>query len=107
LGSVSGSSNAWFQLGDGTATRGRVSRQRGRPSNRRPDDALRASITALLRGKYEGFGAMRASEKLLELDGIAVSVETVRGLQISPGPWQPKARRPKRVFQLRERRPRF
>ncbi len=50
---------------------------------------------------------MRASEKLLELDGIAVSVETVRGLQISPGPWQPKARRPKRVFQLRERRPRF
>src|SRR5580693_415629 len=28
-------------------------------------------------------------------------------MQISLGEWKPKARRPKRVFQLRERRPRF
>ena len=48
-----------------------------------------------------------ASEKLLELDGIAVSTETVRQIQISLGEWKPKARRARRVFRLRERRPRF
>ncbi len=94
---------AWRGEGDA----GLVSRQRGRPSNRRLDDARRAAIAALLRGKYAGFGATLASEKLAELDGIAVSVETVRGMQISLGLWQPKRRRAKRVFQLRERRARF
>ena len=33
--------------------------------------------------------------------------ETVRRLQIELGLWRPKRRRAKRVFQLRERRPRF
>jgi len=94
---------AWRSEGDA----GLVSRQRGRPSNRRLDDARRAAIAALLRGKYAGFGATLASEKLAELDGIAVSVETVRGMQISLGLWRPKARRVKRLFQLRERRARF
>jgi hypothetical protein len=60
-----------------------------------------------LKDKYAGFGATFASEKLPGLDGIEVSVETVRQMQISLGLWRPKARRAKRVFQLRERRPRF
>ena len=46
-------------------------------------------------------------EKLLERDGIAVSAETVRQMQIALGLWRPKKRRHKRVFQLRERRHRF
>ncbi len=94
---------AWRGQGDA----GLVSRQRGRPSNRRLDDARRAAIAALLRGKYAGFGATLASEKLAAMEGIAVSVETVRQMQISLGLWRPKARRAKRVFQLRERRARF
>jgi transposase len=94
---------SWRQNGDA----GLVSRQRGRPSNRRLNDAGRAEIAALLKGRYSGFGATLASEKLLELDGITVSTETVRQMQISLGEWKPKARRAKRMFQLRERRPRF
>ena len=57
--------------------------------------------------KYPDFGATLASEKLLELDGIAVSRESVRRLQIELKLWKPKRRRAHRVFQLRERRPRF
>jgi transposase len=94
---------AWRQDGDA----GLVSRQRGRPSNRRLNDVRRAEIAVLLTGRYSGFGATLASEKLVELDGITVSTETVRQMQISLGEWKPKARRAKRVFQLRERRPRF
>src|SRR3984957_15224002 len=94
---------SWRQDGDA----GLLSRQRGRPSNRRLNDVRRAEIAALLKGRYAGFGATLASEKLLELDGIAVSAETVRQMQISLGEWKPKARRARRVFQLRERRPRF
>jgi transposase len=94
---------AWRQDGDA----GLVSRQRGRPSNRRLNDVRRAEVVTLLRDKYVDFGATLASEKLLGLDGIEVSVETVRQMQISLGLWKPKARRAKRVFQLRERRPRF
>jgi transposase len=94
---------SWRQGGDA----GLVSHQRGHPSNRRLDDVRRAAIATLLTGRYSGFGATLASEKLLELDGIAVSTETVRQIQISLGEWKPKARRARRVFRLRERRPRF
>ena len=94
---------SWRQDGDA----GLLSRQRGRPSNRRPNDICRAEIAPLLKGRYAGFGATLASEKLLKLDAITVLVETVRQMQISRGEWKPKARRAKRVFQLRERRPRF
>src|ERR1700710_2238821 len=55
---------AWKQDGDA----GLVSRQRGRPSNRRLNDVRRAEIAALLKDKYAGFGATLASEKLLGLD---------------------------------------
>jgi transposase len=69
---------------------GLVSRQRGRPSNHRLSDLRRAEIAALLQGRYAGFGATLASEKLVELDGIKVSTETVRQLQISLGEWKPR-----------------
>jgi len=86
---------------------GLVSRQRGRPSNNRLAADLRTRITALLRDKYPDFGPTLAAEKLLELEGITVSVETIRQLQIQLGLWKPKRRRAKRVFQVRERRARF
>jgi hypothetical protein len=69
--------------------------------------AARGRIEVLLRQKYADFGATLAAEKLLELDGIKVSVEMVRRIQISLGLWRPKTRRARRVFQLRQRRPRF
>ena len=94
---------AWRAGGDA----GLVSRQRGRASPRRMADDLRERICALLKEKYAGFGATLAAEKLDELDRIKVSAETVRRIQIDLGLWRPKKRRAKRVFQLRERRPRF
>jgi transposase len=93
----------WRNEGDA----GLVSRQRGRPSHRRMSKAVRGRIEVLLRQKYPDFGATLAAEKLLERDGIEVSIETVRRIQIGLGLWRPKTRRARRVFQLRQRRPRF
>jgi len=93
----------WREQGDA----GLVSRQRGRPSNNRLAADLQERIAGLLRDKYAGFGPTLAAEKLEELEAITVSVETLRRMQIALGLWRPKRRRAKRVFQLRERRPRF
>jgi len=84
-----------------------VSRRRGRPSNNRLDAAKVATIEATLRTRYADFGATLASEKLREIEGVWVSRETVRQIQIRLGLWRPKRRRAKKIFQVRERRPRF
>ncbi len=86
---------------------GLVSRQRGRVSPQRMSLELRARAEVLLRGKYAGFGPTLAAEKLAELDGVKISRESVRGLQMAFGLWQPKRRRAKRVHHPRQRRPRF
>jgi hypothetical protein len=101
LGSGFASSSAWSGTGGATA------RQRGRPSNNRLAEERRGRIAELLKGKYEGFGPTLAAEKLRDVEGIAVSAETLRQMQIGLGLWRPKRRRAKRVFQLRERRARF
>lgn len=87
--------------------RGLVSGRRGKPSNNRPAQARIGLIEAALRDRYPDFGATLAAEKLEQHEGIAVSKETVRQIQIRLGLWHPKRRRDKRVFQIRERRPRF
>ena len=84
-----------------------VSRRRGRPSNNRLDAAKVATIEATLRTRYADFGATLASEKLREIEGVWVSKETVRQIQIRLGLWRPRRRRTKKIFQVRERRPRF
>jgi transposase len=94
---------AWRSQGDS----GLVSRQRGRPSHRRMGAAARGRIEVLLREQYADFGATLAAEKLLEVDGIKVSIETVRRIQIALGLWRPKTRRARRVSQLRQRRPKL
>jgi transposase len=94
---------AWRRDGDA----GLVSKQRGRVSPSRMDSATRARIEGLLRGKYADFGPTLATEKLREREGVTVSRETIRRMQIEMSLWKPKAVRHKRVFQPRERRPRF
>jgi transposase len=94
---------AWRARGD----RGLVSGRRGKPSNNRLAAATVSRIERALRERYSDFGATFAAEKLAEHEGISVSAETVRQIQIRLGLWQPKARRKKRVFQVRERRSRF
>ena len=86
---------------------GLVSKQRGRASNHQLSPGVSQRVLALLQEKYLDFGPTLAAEKLLELENIVVSRETLRRLQIAHGLWKPKRRRQKRVFQLRQRRPRF
>jgi transposase len=93
----------WRTNGDA----GLISRQRGRRSPRRLEASKRARIEELLRGRYPDFGATLAAEKLRERDGIAVSRETVRRIQIDLGLSRAQRRRSARVHRPRERRPRF
>lgn len=93
----------WRLLGDA----GLVSRQRGSRSNNRLSEQTVQRIEHLLRQTYPDFGPTLAAEKLAERDGIVVSRETVRHIQIRLGLHKPKRRRHKRVFQPRIRRPRY
>ena len=94
---------AWRLNGDG----GLINRQRGRVPNNALPVATRERLERLLREQYPDFGPTLAAEKLAERDGLVVSRETVRQAQTRLGLHKPKRRRAKRVFQLRERRPRF
>jgi transposase len=92
----------WRCAGDA----GLVSRHCGH-ANRRMSLDKRTLIGTILRDKYPDFGATLATEKLADLDTIKVSVETIRQIQIALGLWKPKKRRHKRMFQVRQRRPRY
>jgi len=94
---------AYRQQGD----RGLVSGRRGKPSNNQLEPGTQTRIEAALRERYADFGPTLAAEKLLEVEGLAVSVETLRRLQIRLDLWRPRRRRQSRVFQVRERRARF
>ncbi len=63
-----------------------ASRHRGRPSNRRLASALRREALATVRSQYVGFGPTLAHEKLTELHGLRLSVETLRHCRIEDGP---------------------
>jgi hypothetical protein len=83
---------------------GLISRRRGRPSNRRKPDALRAEALAIIHERYWDFGPTLAAEKLSELHGIVVGRETVRQWMIEAGLWLDCKQRLKRVHQPRHRR---
>jgi predicted transcriptional regulator len=87
--------------------RGLVSGKRGKASNNRRSAAESSRIVAALKERYADFGATLAAEKLRSHEGLIVSRESVRQLQIAHGLWRPKMRKAKRVFQVRERRARF
>jgi len=84
-----------------------VSRRRGRPSNNRLAEALRAQALDLVRECYGDFGPTLAHEKLTEVHGLRLSVESLRQLMIAEGLWRPRRRRQAKAFHLRERRPRM
>ncbi|WP_235654810.1 helix-turn-helix domain-containing protein [Sphingobium yanoikuyae] len=89
-------------MDDGSS--GLISRRRGRPSNRRMDDAIRARIVALVREHYHDFGPTLAAEYLAERHDIRVSRETLRKLMIEAGIWRDRAARRPRPYQPRYRR---
>lgn len=86
---------------------GVVHKSLGRASFNQLDSGILATASEFLQDtKHLDFGATYASEKLLE-QGVKISKESVRKLQIKLGLHKPKKRKEKRVHQSRERRPCF
>ena len=83
--------------------RGLVHRRRGQPSGRGLDVEVRDRVVELVQTTYRDFNDCHCSEKLRELEGLAVSRSTVRRLRRGHG-LPPKRRR--RPPQHRARRPR-
>ena len=81
-----------------------ISKRRGRSSNRRKPEALRARALAIIRERYWDFGPTLAAEKLGELHGLVLGRETVRQWMIADGLWLDRKQRLKRVYQPRHRR---
>ena len=83
---------------------GLVSKRRGRPSNNRLAEETKRQVLSLLQSKYKGFGPTLACEKLLEIEGLKISVESVRQLMITEDLWKPRKARQVAVHQMRSRR---
>ena len=83
---------------------GLISKRRGRPSNNQLSEETKRKVLDLLESKYKGFGPTFACEKLVELDGLKISDESVRQLMIAEGLWKVKKARKVIVHQMRERR---
>lgn len=73
--------------------RGIIHKARGKPSNRKTPDKIRERAVALYKRKYHDFGPTLACEKLLELDGIGISDETLRQWLLDAGFWQKRRKR--------------
>src|SRR6185295_15728300 len=84
---------------------GLISKRRGQPSNNRLPEKTINKAQQLLRSRYPDFGPTLATEKLA-IEGVSLSVETVRQLLIGEGLWKAKCIRRPVIHQLRERRAR-
>lgn len=82
---------------------GIIHKSRGKPSNRSKPKNIKDKAIGLYCQKYEGFGPLLASEKLLEIDGIGVNDETLRKWLIQSGQWK-KTRKGRKHRQWRERK---
>jgi transposase len=80
---------------------GLISRRRGRPSNRAHGSVFRQTVLGLVREHYPDFGPTLAVEKLAELHGLSIGVETLRQWMVAEGLWVRRRDRGKRVHQPR------
>lgn len=80
-----------------------ASKLRGRPCNHQLDKGFKDKVIKLVQDKYPDFGPTFAAAKLEELDGISISVSTLRRIMVDNEVWREK-RRKKPVH--RTRRPR-
>ena len=75
--------------GDG----GLLHRLRGRPSNRRLGEEVRARVVKLHQERYADFGPTLACEKLAEEHGLVLSPNTLTALLKARGLWERRRRR--------------
>ena len=83
---------------------GLVSQRRGKASNNQLSAEVKQKGLDLLKGKYRGFGPTLAREKLVEVDGLRISDESVRQIMLVEGLWKARKVRKITVHQMRERR---
>src|SRR6202045_2608756 len=83
---------------------GLISRKRGGPSNRALGSVFRETVLAIVRERYPDCGPTLAAEKLSELHGLDLGVETLRQWMIDAGLWVRRTDRLKRIHQPRARR---
>lgn len=82
---------------------GVIHKSRGKASGRQIPKKTNKKVIKLCRERYKGFGPTLATEKLLEIEGIKISKETLRNWLIEEGLWV--GRRKKKIYrQWRERR---
>jgi transposase len=83
---------------------GLVSKQRGQPGHHRMDpDTVRRALD-LLKGRYRGFGPTLAHEKLVEQEGLRLSLGSLRKIMLEERLWKAKKARKVEAYQMRERR---
>jgi transposase len=81
---------------------------RGRPSNRKIDEAIQVEAVQILSAPvYEGFGPTLAAEYLGKKHGIEVSKETVRQWMMAAKLWHGRKQKGPQVHLWRPRRSRF
>jgi transposase len=83
---------------------GLVSKRRGQPSPNRMSEAVKQKVLDFLKGKYHGFGPTLACEKLVEVEKLKISDESVRQMMIGEELWKARKERKEITHQMRERR---
>jgi transposase len=83
---------------------GLVSQQRGKASHNHMAEQTEQAVVDLLHSRYADFGPTLAQEKLVEKDGLVISVSSVRKLMIEEELWKAKKVRKVEAYQMRERR---
>jgi transposase len=83
---------------------GLISQQRGKASHNRLSEDIEQAAVDLLHSRYVDFGPTLAQEKLVEKDGLKISVSSVRKLMIGEELWKAKKARKVEAYQMRERR---
>ncbi len=86
---------------------GLVSRRRGKRPNNSFSTEFRATVISLLKGRYADFGPTLACEKLREIHGLCLSIETLRKWMVEEGIWRERRRKFARIYQRRMRRPSY
>jgi transposase len=76
----------------------------GRSPKHRTSQEVREQVLMLRRGKYDGFNDQHFTEKLLEVEGLELSRETVRRILRNAGLGSPRKRRPPKHRKRRERK---
>jgi transposase len=84
--------------------RGLISKRRGKRSNNYLDPDVKQKAIDQLHSRYHDFGPTLAHEKLSEVHGLKLSVESVRQIMIAEELWEPRKVKRKVIHQMRLRR---